>query len=224
MKEISAYKLGEELLSSAITYISQKVSKLDQTEIIMPVEVENEEINHKFNENKYGILDFVPCKIDEDNSSISISNAFINHCINPENLVRPKCITVEYIADTRSLIVSYLGQDATAPIDPTSIINRSDRTTISLNRDQSLRRYQYDGLSPRTSRNLADPLSEVEKILIEAERLSSSTKDDLARVSILGINTETTNLKDLIKIIDDVLSKISENVNLLLWNKKNAAN
>jgi hypothetical protein len=224
MKEISAFKLGEELLSSAINYISLKVSKLDQTEIIMPVEVENEEINHRFNENKYGILDFVPCKLEEENSSISISNAFINHCINPENLVRPKCITVEYIADTRTLVVSDLDQEVPAPIDPTPLINRSWSATLSLKRDQSLRRYQYDGLSPRATRNLVDPLSEVEKILIEAERLSSSTKGDLARVSILGINTETTNLKDLIKVIDDVLSKISENVNLLLWNKKNASN
>lgn len=224
MKELSAYKLGEELLNNAINYITLKISKLDQTEISMPIEAGNEGIKDKFNGNQYSILDFVPCKLEEEKSSILISNAFIRHCINQENLIHPKFVKVEYISDTRSLVVSYSGQESSDLTDPILVINRPDRTTISLNRDQSLRKYQYDGLSARTTRNLADPLSEVEKILIEAERLNSTTKDDLAKVSILGINAETTNFKDLIKIIEDVLSKISENVNLLLWNKKNAPN
>jgi hypothetical protein len=222
-KELSAHKLGEEILSNAVNYILLKVSKFEQTEISMPIEESIETIKEKFNGNQYSILDFVPCKLDEENSSITISNEFIRHCINHKNLVHPKCVNVEYVSDTRSLVVSYSGRENSDSTDPSPLINRWDRTTISLNRDQMKSGFQYYGLSAGTTRNISDPLSEVEKFLIEAERLNSITKNDLAKVSILGIKAEVTNFKDLTKIVEEVLSKISENVNLLLWNKKNTS-
>jgi hypothetical protein len=193
-KEVGASKLGEELLISATDYIAKKVAVMAQAEVVFPAE---SAVRSKFEGKLFRIIDNVPCKFNELAASITVSNSFIQDCIEGRNLVSPKCMQVTYNDEARELAMNYVhfGEEDCG---------------------------QVDGLPPRTiSGSPEDPMVAIEKILAEVDRLDSSANSDIAKISLLSIELEVSNFNELKKTIDSVLGGIEENVNLIIWNSRN---
>ncbi len=193
LKELSAAKLGEELLSSATEYIAYKVDAMQQTQIALPTGDDISSVQRKFDGKQFKIIDNVPCEFDEANSVINVSNRFIKSCIEGKNFISPALSIVKYEPETRSLVLS--------------TAEKSDA---------------YFNDSTRQFNGLANPLLEAERLLSRAAETEAKMKSDVAKISVLSVYLEVSTFKDLRPSIDSVLAGISENVNLIIWNAKNS--
>jgi len=209
-KKLSSAKLGEEFLARATEYISQKVSQLKQEEVALTIEGDIYEIKERFQGSLFKIIDEVPCQLDERSSLIKVSNSFINYCVCGKNLVQPACEILEYIQDTRSLVLRYECK----------------------NKDELQDQYSYEKynnqmishIEPKTLSHSSNPLTDVETIFKRIHGQNLITKSDVANISLFDIDTKVANFNDMIKFIDNMLARFAQNVNLIAWNQKNSSN
>jgi hypothetical protein len=197
-KELSAAQIGEDLLSEARDYIVSKVARLPQNMISMPVN-EIESVREKFEGKQFKIIDHVPCQFDEENSLIHVSNKFITNCIHGKNFISPVCSVVGYESESRSLVLTSVGESS------------SDSSHVA----------SHQGLSARRLDRLRDPLEEAEKLLQIANDLNTNMKSDEAKISILSTSLQASSFEALRVSIDAELAYLAENVKLLVWNNQN---
>lgn len=200
LKELSAAKLGEEMLSSAGEYIGYKVDAMQQAQITLPAGDDIVSMQRKFDGKQFRIIDNVPCEFDETNSMINVSNRFIKSCIEGKNFISPSLSVVKYEPETRSLIQSTAEKSG---------VHFDDYANHHAYLDKRL-----DGLT--------NPLLEAERLLASAAELEANVKGDVAKISVLSVYSEVSSFKDLRPSIDSVLAGISENVNLIIWNARNS--
>lgn len=198
-KELSAAKLGEELLASAIEYINHKVDIMPQAMVSLPV-ADITAVKNQFGTLQFKIIDNVPCQLDLEHSSLQVSNKFIKNCIEGRNFVTPICSIASYDeADQRFDLVA-LGQ--------------SGEPVMASGQNHSVLSRQLEGYST--------PLDRATKLLSMANELEAKMKGDVAKISVFSNYSEISTFKDLMKSIDIVLAHIAENVKLIVWNNANS--
>lgn len=198
-KELSAAKLGEEFLASAIEYINHKVDMMPQAIVSLPV-ADIDAVKKQFGTLPFKIIDNVPCQLDTENSSLQVSNKFIKNCIEGRNFVTPICSIAKYDETDQNFSLVALGQ--------------SGEPVMAYGQNHSVLARQLDGYS--------DPLDHATKFLSMANELEAKMKGDVAKISVFSIYSEISTFKDLMKSIDTVLAQIAENVKLIIWNNGNS--
>jgi hypothetical protein len=199
-KWLSAAQLGEELLASAEDYITRKAASMPQTQIVLSIDDDIISVRQQFEGKQFSIIDNVPCEFDIASSEIHASNRFIKNCIEGRNFIYPICPLIQYEPETRSLILSTVGKP-----------------------DRDLSAYEHlQGFTNGRLGNLTNPLAEAERILSWVTDLDENVSGDVAKISVLSIYSEVSTFKELMQSIDSLLTKIADNVDLIIWNDKNS--
>ena len=198
-KKQNALRLGDEFLKKCREYVAQKIIQTSQSQFSLPIE-DIAAVKPNFEGRQFKIIDDVPCKLDEINSAIHVSNKFLIDCLEEKNLISPICFSASYEPETRSLVLN--------------IIERSSGEIHEVD--------QKNELTPRRFDNLKDPLREADILLTQFVEIDSKMRDDVAKISLFSIYSETSTFEDLKKSIDLKFAVVDENVHLLMWNAKNS--
>lgn len=194
LRDLNSEKLGKNILTSAAEYIIHKVKTMPQTLVSLQVD-DIASVRAQFGESQFKIIDNVPCKLDEENMLIHVSNRFIVECIDAKNFVVPIRSDVRYEAETGTFVHS--------------LINQSGEALQSCSQHYGMQSGRIDA---RT-----DPLKKAKELLLKVKDFEMRMQTDVPQISLLAIKSESSSFKEVMKSIDVLLAYINENVKLIVW-------
>lgn len=228
-KELKSFKLGEEIIQKSVKYIADKVDTLPQAEISVAV-ANLQETQEKFTDEQFKIIDNIPCTLNESADSIKISNKFIKHCINAKNHILPKYREIQFNEATKEFVFKSKESDesliSSQGADNESYVTRTPISTLNSTRESSIPLSKTIQVHVQKKvhkiQATVDPLQEITNLLMRYEQKDQSTRDDMAKITVLNIYLETSTFDDLMVPINEMLSSIAHNVSLLAWNSINS--